>query len=135
MLRTTYRFAILALIALPLLAQADSPQQILQQYEAAAKQQNAGFTASASRGSDFFHNKHGKEWACASCHTQNPTAIGKHMSTGKEIQPMAVSANAERFTRPDKVEKWFTRNCKDVLGRECSAAEKADVVAYLSTAK
>lgn len=135
MLRTASRFAVLAFIALPLLAQAESPQQILQQYETAAKQQNASFIASANRGSDFFRNKHGQEWSCSSCHTQNPTTTGKHISTGKEIQPLAVSANAERFTRPDKVEKWLTRNCKDVVGRECSAAEKADLVAYLSTVK
>ena len=30
-----------------------------------------------------------------------------------------------------RVDKWFRRNCKDVLARECSAAEKADVLAYL----
>ena len=32
-----------------------------------------------------------------------------------------------------KVEKWFRRNCKDVLARECTAAEKADVLAWLMT--
>ena len=37
----------------------------------------------------------------------------------------------ERFTRPDKVEKWFRRNCNDVLGRACTASEKGDVLAYL----
>ena len=45
---------------------------------------------------------------------------------------MAVSANPARFTDPDKVEKWFRRNCNSVLGRECSAAEKADVIAWLA---
>jgi hypothetical protein len=30
-----------------------------------------------------------------------------------------------------KVDKWFRRNCNDVLERECSAAEKADVLAYV----
>jgi hypothetical protein len=29
------------------------------------------------------------------------------------------------------VEKWFTRNCRDVLGRECTPAEKADIMAWL----
>jgi len=33
------------------------------------------------------------------------------------------------------VDKWFRRNCKDVLSRECSAAEKADVMAYLISLK
>jgi hypothetical protein len=33
------------------------------------------------------------------------------------------------------VDKWFARNCKDVLGRECSALEIADVLAYLANLK
>ena len=45
---------------------------------------------------------------------------------------MAVSVSAERFTDPEKVAKWFTRNCNSVLGRECTAAEKGDVITYLS---
>ncbi|GAB2891015.1 hypothetical protein GCM10027046_19690 [Uliginosibacterium flavum] len=125
----------LVLLCAAALAQAETPQQILSVYESAARVQAPAFSASAVRGGDFFRNKHGREWSCASCHTGNPVDAGKHASTGKAIQPMAVAANAERFTQPNKVEKWFTRNCKDVLGRECSAAEKADVVAFLSTVK
>ena len=30
---------------------------------------------------------------------------------------------------------WFRNNCKDVVGRDCSAAEKADVLAWLLTLK
>ena len=44
---------------------------------------------------------------------------------------MAASVAPTRYTDPDIVEKWFRRNCRDVLGRACSAAEKADVLAYL----
>jgi hypothetical protein len=29
------------------------------------------------------------------------------------------------------VDKWFRRNCVDVLERECTAGEKADLLAYL----
>ena len=36
------------------------------------------------------------------------------------------------FARGKNVEKWFARNCKDVLGRACTPAEKADVVAWLA---
>ena len=39
------------------------------------------------------------------------------------------------FTDTAKIEKWFKRNCKDVLERECSAAEKADVLSYLMGVK
>ena len=90
---------------------------------------------SAARGESFFKTKHGNEWSCSSCHTENPAALGKHVKTGKVIQPMAPSANAERFTDPAKVAKWFKRNCNDVLDRVCTAQEKGDVLAYLLTVK
>ena len=48
---------------------------------------------------------------------------------------MAPAVNAERFTDLAKTEKWFRRNCKDVVGRECQANEKADVLAWLMTLK
>jgi hypothetical protein len=51
---------------------------------------------------------------------------------GKAIEPMAVSANPKRFTDPAKVTKWFLRNCGTVLGRECTAVEKGNVLTYLS---
>jgi Domain of unknown function (DUF1924) len=44
-------------------------------------------------------------------------------------------ANPKAFTDSAKVDKWFRRNCKDVLARECSAGEKADVLAYLNSLK
>jgi hypothetical protein len=44
---------------------------------------------------------------------------------------MAPSVNPARFTNTSKVEKWFKRNCKDVLNRECTAQEKGDVITYL----
>jgi hypothetical protein len=56
---------------------------------------------------------------------------GRHASTDKAIEPLAPAANAKRFTDSAKAEKWFRRNCKDVLARECTAAEKADVLAWL----
>lgn len=64
-----------------------------------------------------------------------PTTPGRHASTGKTIAPLAPAANPERFTDTAKVEKWFRRNCKDVLSRECTATEKADVLAYLTSLK
>jgi hypothetical protein len=75
------------------------------------------------------------EWSCASCHTQNPLSVGKHAKTGKDIAPLAPAANAERLTSPDKVEKWFKRNCNDVLGRTCTPQEKGDVLAFLLSLK
>ena len=43
---------------------------------------------------------------------------------GKAIDPMAVSATPTRFSDFAKTEKWFTRNCKTVLGRECTRPGK-----------
>lgn len=95
----------------------------------------AGAAGQAQRGQVFFNARHGGEWSCASCHGTPPTSNGKHASTGKSIAPLAPSFNAKTFTDTAKVEKWFRRNCKDVLARECSAAEKADVLAYLTQLK
>ena len=61
-----------------------------------------------------------------------PVNAGQHAVTGKTIRPLASAANAERFTDPAKVEKWFGRNCKEVVGRACTPAEKADFIAYMS---
>jgi hypothetical protein len=107
-------------------AQVTSPQAQLQRW-----QELAGQTAQAVRGQAFFTQRHGGEWSCASCHGQAPTAASRHASTGKSIAPLAPAFHAERFTDSAKVDKWFKRNCKDVLSRECTALEKADVLAYL----
>ncbi|MBJ6609625.1 MAG: DUF1924 domain-containing protein [Candidatus Thiothrix moscowensis] len=122
------------LLAAP--AFAETPQEILDGYTAQAKSADPAFSAfDAARGELFFKNTHGNDWSCASCHTQNPAEAGKHAKTDKPIEPLAPSANAERFTEPKKVEKWFKRNCGDVLDRECTALEKGDVLTYLLTIK
>ena len=91
----------------------------------------AGAPGNAARGQTFFNAKHGGEWSCASCHGTPPTQQGKHASTGKAIPPLAPAFNSNALTETAKVDKWFRRNCKDVLKRECTAIEKADVLAYL----
>ena len=124
----------LALLAFAELVQpafAETPGQILATIESSARS-TPGFQGfSAERGKQFFGTTHGNDWSCASCHTDNPAASGKHAKTNKVIQPLAPSANAERFTDPRKVEKWFKRNCNDVLERVCTPREKGDVLAYL----
>lgn len=95
----------------------------------------AGAPGQAARGKAFFEARHGGEWSCSSCHQMPPTTPGRHASTGKTIAPLAPAVNPERFTDTAKVEKWFRRNCKDVLSRECTATEKADVLAYLTSLK
>jgi hypothetical protein len=107
-------------------AMAATPAELLAGYVA-----QAGQSASAAKGEAFFKASHGQEWQCTSCHGKSPMTGGRHASTDKAIEPLAPAANAKRFTDSAKVEKWFRRNCKDVLARECSAAEKADVLAWL----
>jgi hypothetical protein len=89
--------------------------------------------AAPERGQQLFTSRHGREWSCSSCHGAVPTRAGRHASTGKAIGPLAPAFNPERFTDAAKTEKWFRRNCNDVIGRECSPAEKADVIGWLRT--
>ena len=110
---------------------------ILAQLAAAAKQTDPAFAGfSAERGAQFWQAQHvgGKPDtpSCTTCHTKDPTAEGQTRA-GKAIAPMAVSRTPDRFTDAAKVEKWFDRNCNTVLGRACTAAEKGDVITYLSS--
>lgn len=119
-------------------AWADTPQDILDRLTQAARAEQSGFLPSASRGEQFYRAKHrgGKEAdSCAACHTPDAKSRGEHVKTRKLIEPLAPVANKERFTDPSKVEKWFKRNCKDVLNRACSAHEKADFTAYVLSIK
>lgn len=131
---STFHFSLAAVLAAAAacvpVARAAEPAQLLAGYSA-----QAGAAAAAERGRHLFASRHGREWSCASCHGAAPSQAGKHASTGKPIAALAPAFNPERFTDPAKAEKWFRRNCKDVLGRECSAAEKADVLAWLMSLK
>lgn len=122
-----------ALLASP--AQAGPRDDILATYAAAAKAADAGFAGfDAGRGKALYDSQHTASAdtpSCASCHGASPLATGKTRA-GKAIDPMAVSATQDRFTDPEKVEKWFGRNCNTVLGRECTATEKGDFITYLS---
>jgi mono/diheme cytochrome c family protein len=111
-------------------AHAATPAELLSGYTA-----QAGAPAVPARGQQFFTARHGKEWSCSSCHGALPTQGGKHAATGKPITALAPAFSAERFADSAKTEKWFRRNCNDVVGRECSAVEKADVLSWLITLK
>ncbi|PIX96910.1 MAG: hypothetical protein CO126_10440 [Hydrogenophilales bacterium CG_4_9_14_3_um_filter_63_34] len=122
-------------IASPSALAAQPGSALLDTYHAAAMKEEPGFRDfSARRGEQFFHAKHG-DTSCASCHTDNPKAGGKHAKTGKAIEPLAPVANAKRLSDAAKVEKWFKRNCNDVLQRACTAREKGDFVAWLVSVK
>ncbi len=112
--------------AAPGLASAGTPQDVLATYRAQA----GGVPFSAARGRQFYSTK-GTDWSCSTCHTADPRQLGRHAVTGKAIAAFAPSTNPERFTDPAKVEKWFRRNCNDVLGRACTAVERGDVLTYV----
>jgi hypothetical protein len=122
-------FLLLAVFSFSNFSLSATSQELLKGYEAQSNK------ASSVRGEQFFNAKHGKEWSCASCHENPPNHDTKHIVTGKVIKPLSPNSNPERFTDQAKVEKWFKRNCNDVLVRECTTQEKADVLSWLMTVK
>jgi Domain of unknown function (DUF1924) len=127
----TVLIALLGLLAGP--SYADPRRDaILGELLAQAKKDGPGFAGfSAERGAAFYKatQKGGKPGtaSCTSCHRSSPQEKGKTRA-GKDIEPMAVSKNPARYTDRDNVEKWFGRNCNDVLGRACTAREKGDFI-------
>lgn len=127
---------ILMSFSVTLPAFAEAPQQMLASYAAEAAREQPGFAASAERGRRFYLERRTateKMPNCATCHTEEPVGAGKHVITGKAIEPIAPVAGSARFTDAAKTEKWFHRNCKEVVGRDCTAAEKADLLRFLMT--
>ena len=123
-----------ALLLATFASPASTPAELQRTYAAEAANASPGFRGfSAERGRRFFTTTHGNDWRCASCHTETPTAEGRHAVTGRTLRPLAPAANPVRFTDAAKVEKWFRRNCRDVVGRECTAVEKGDVLAWLTS--
>lgn len=126
---------LIALLSASAAATEGTPQQIIDGYAAEAARQTSGYQPSARRGAEFYARRFSvsdKMPACTACHTESPAQPGRHAVTGKAIKPLAPRAEAARFSDPAKTEKWFRRNCTEVLGRECSAAEKADFIRFLT---
>jgi len=69
----------------------------------------------------FVDAKTNDKRSCTTCHTTDLKQSGKLARTGKVIEPMAPSVNPKRFADVNKIKKWFLRNCKWTLGRECTA--------------
>jgi cytochrome b len=124
------------LLGLPPRAHAASPvpAELLRAYEAAARRENPAFGGfSAEAGRRIYLAEHaagGERVSCSSCHTPDPRRRGL-TPAGKVVEPLAPAANPDRLTDPRDVEKWFKRNCKQVMGRECTAEEKGHFVTFL----
>ncbi|MDH5559610.1 MAG: DUF1924 domain-containing protein [Deltaproteobacteria bacterium] len=106
------------------------------QLESKAQNQSPGFKGfSAEEGEKLYHlkrafSKDGETRSCTSCHTNDPTKPGE-TKVGKAIKPLAPKVNNERFTDVEKIEKWFRRNCKWVLERECTVVEKGHFIEFI----
>jgi len=114
-------------------ASAGAIQQMFDEYR-----QQGVTTTSVQAGKELWEREFpsqgsGQLRSCTSCHGSRPEKPGKHVRTGKPIEPMAASINSKRFSDSKKIRKWFKRNCKWTLGRECSAQEQADILAFLSS--
>jgi len=118
-----------------LAAMSPAQKSVLDAHAAVAAKADPAFQGfSAERGKALFLGTHtgGKPEtpSCTTCHSADLTKQGKTRA-GKPIEPMAASVNPKRYTDPTEVEKWFKRNCSDVLGRECTPTEKGDALTFL----
>ncbi len=129
----------LALVVVPLAAWAADARRdaIVADYAAQARAIDPAFTGfSAGRGEALFRNNwnggDARTPSCTACHTGDPRQPGRNAKTGRPVGPVAVSVDPARFTDKAEVEKHFLRDCKSVLGRECTALEKGDYVTFMS---
>lgn len=116
---------LIAMTSMPAMSQTTARSQ-LADLEAATNSKG-----DAEQGRVFFTSTHANDWSCATCHHAPPTTAGEHASTGKRIAPLAPAMNPDAFTNQRRTDKWFRRNCNDVLERTCTEQEKANVLAYL----
>lgn len=119
-------------LAAPLAVYADTVIDLQARYRA----QGAGpFSAAAGESlwNRPFANAGGRAHRCSDCHGTNLRQAGKHERTGKTIAPLAPAAEPTRLTDAGKVEKWFLRNCKSTLGRECTPQEKGDFLSFIQS--
>ncbi|MGZ3788517.1 MAG: DUF1924 domain-containing protein, partial [Bacteriovorax sp.] len=94
-------------------------EAVLKELEKEARAADVKFVGfNSSAGEKLFRaertHSSGEKISCMACHTPDPKKTGLTRAN-KVIQPLAPVANAERFTDMAKVQKWFKRNCNDVL--------------------
>ena len=139
-------------------ADAATPEELLARYEREARAETPEFRGlSTEEGRMFYLQKYPAtilgEVGCVSCHLQDPRrSVMRHRTKvpcrachviddaehvdpenakKREIDAFAPVANPRRFTDPEWVEKWFRVNCNFVIKRSCTAAEKANLLAWI----
>lgn len=120
-------------------AMAATADDLLKDYAVSAMHEEAGFSGFSSESGKKLYmleqiGKNGERVSCSTCHTNDPRHQGMTRAN-KIIEPLAPAVNSDRFTDREKVEKWFRRNCNDVLRRECTAREKGDFITFLRSIK
>ncbi len=124
-MKSEYLFISLAVLIAAAPVSADPVGDLMDNYRA----EGAGpFDADAGR--DLWHRDFAGK-SCTSCHGSDLTSPGRHARTGKNIAPLAPSANPDRLTDASEIAKWLLRNCKWTLGRECTTQEKGDILSWL----
>lgn len=112
-------------------AYAGAVDDLLARYKTAGARRFSAESGKAIWTKTYSDKKTGESRNCEACHTNNLKRAGKHKKTGEPIEPMAPSVNPKRFTDIKFIEKWFKRNCKWTLGRECTSQEKGDLLVFL----
>lgn len=139
-MKRRYKLALAgALIILPLAALAAGNTErgaILADYAGRARTADPGFAGfSAQRGEALFRGNFAggdaRTPSCMSCHTADPRRPGRNAKTGRPIDPVAVSVDPGRYTDAAQVDKHFTRDCKSVLGRDCTPLERGDYITFM----
>lgn len=111
-------------------ATAGAREDLLAQYAAAAKPTALSAARGQALHTQNFTGGKPDTPSCTSCHGKDTRGTGR-TPAGKTIAPLAVSVTPSRYTDPAKVEKWFKRNCTEVLGRECTPQEKGDWLSFV----
>lgn len=112
-------------------------RQLLETYLSDVRTEKQGFPGfDAITGKELYfaertHSKKKESRSCSVCHGDDPAGIGQHVTSGKTIEPLTPAANPERLTEAKKIEKWFRRNCKWTLERECTSEEKGHFLTFL----
>ncbi len=132
--------ALLGLAAVSAQASVANAEKLVVIYNTQAKAANPEYAGPTVADGKFFFNRkvklgNGKEMSCSSCHTANPADNGKHVVTHKTIKPLSPAVNPKRFADFEKVEAKFTQHCVDIIGSDCTAAEKANYITYVLTEK
>jgi hypothetical protein len=120
-------------LAAPLAAYADTVTELQTRYRTQGTGPFSAAAGEAMWNRAFTDPKTGQSHRCSDCHGTNLRQAGKHERTGKAIAPLAPAAEPTRLTDAAKIEKWFLRNCKSTLGRECTPQEKGDFLSFIQS--